>query len=61
MIKHNRIKCLKCGDTIESKHRHDFVWCSCKSCATDGGHDYQRVIGNKEDWENMSEYDEEKE
>ena len=33
----NRIKCLKCGDIIESKHRHDFVWCSCGSCAVDGG------------------------
>lgn len=25
----NRAKCRNCGDIIESKHRHDFVSCSC--------------------------------
>lgn len=39
----NRIKCAKCGDIIESLHRHDFKWCSCRSVAVDGGQDYQRV------------------
>lgn len=38
--KHNRIRCKKCGDVIESKTRHDFVWCKCGACAVDGGHDY---------------------
>ena len=41
-IIHNRIKCKICGDVIESKHRHDFVSCSCGACFTDGGHDYLR-------------------
>jgi len=50
MIKQNRIKCLECGDVIESKHRHDFQTCSCwnnngKGCAVDGGHDYFRRCG----------------
>ena len=39
-IIHNRIKCNKCGDIIESNHRHDFKWCSCGAVAVDGGHDY---------------------
>lgn len=41
-IKHNRIKYLICGDIIESKTVHDFVYCSCKSCFVDGGRDYVR-------------------
>jgi hypothetical protein len=45
------IKCLKCGDIIYSRSHHDFHWCSCKSCAVDGGFDYLKITGNKEDWE----------
>ena len=41
----NRVKCLKCGDIIESKHRHDFVACSCGAIFTDGGTDYIRRGG----------------
>lgn len=36
----NRIKCLKCGNIIESKYRHNFIWCPCGSCAVDGGTSY---------------------
>ena len=54
-IIHNRIKCLKCGDVIESKYRHDYKTCSCGACAVDGGHDYLRRCGNLEDWKDMSE------
>ena len=35
----NAIRCKKCGDIIESKTVHDFKFCSCGSCAVDGGHD----------------------
>lgn len=45
------IKCLKCGDIIYSRSRHDFRWCSCESCAVDGGFDYLKIVGNKENWE----------
>ena len=38
----NAIRCNICGDEIESKHRHDYVQCSCGACAVDGGHDYLR-------------------
>ncbi len=47
----NAIKCLNCGDVIYSRSRHDFHWCSCKSCAVDGGFDYLKIVGNKENWE----------
>jgi ribosomal protein S27AE len=45
----NSAKCKKCGDEIESKHRHDFVSCKCGSIFTDGGKDYFRRGGNPED------------
>ena len=54
-IIHNRIKCLKCGDIIESFSVHDFKYCSCGACAVDGGKDYQRRVGWREDWEELSE------
>ncbi len=51
----NAIRCKKCGEVIESKTVHDFKFCSCGSCAVDGGHDYLRRCGNLEDWEELSE------
>ena len=51
----NAIRCKKCGDVIESKTVHDFKFCSCGSCAVDGGLDYLRRCGNREDWEELSE------
>ena len=50
----NRIMCRKCGDIVESEHRHDFKSCSCGSCSVDGGHDYLRRSGNRKDWQEMS-------
>lgn len=52
----NAIKCLKCGDIIESKYRHDFVQCSCGSCFVDGGLNYCRVGGDLESIEVLTEY-----
>lgn len=54
----NAIKCLKCGDVIESTYRHEMVWCSCGSCAVDGGLDYLRRCGNPDEWKDMSESEE---
>lgn len=51
----NAIRCKKCGDVIESKTVHDFKFCSCGSCAVDGGLDYLRRCGNLGDWEELSE------
>lgn len=51
----NRIKCTKCGDIIESKSVHDFKFCKCRAVAVDGGRNYLRRCGNRDDWEELSE------
>ena len=56
VLTRNKCRCLSCKDIIESKHRHDFVWCSCKSIFTDGGLDYIRRGGNSMLIEDLSEY-----
>jgi predicted house-cleaning noncanonical NTP pyrophosphatase (MazG superfamily) len=38
----NSIRCKRCGDVIESRGVHEMVWCSCHSCAVDGGREYLR-------------------
>lgn len=48
MIYKNKAKCLKCGDIIESKHRHDFVKCKCGAIFLDGGLNYYRAGGDLE-------------
>lgn len=54
VILRNRVKCLRCGDIIESFHRHDFKQCSCKTVAVDGGKDYlKRCFTNECDFEEM--------
>lgn len=55
-IRTNKIKCKKCGDIIESIDVHNFKWCSCKSVAVDGGREYLRRVGNKEDFEELSHF-----
>lgn len=57
-ITRNAIRCKHCGDIIESVHVHDFKFCSCGSCAVDGGHDYlRRYCKNspEDDYEDLSE------
>ena len=46
-----KLRCNKCGDIIESKHRHDMVWCGCGAVAIDGGKDYIKITGNNGDFE----------
>lgn len=42
----NSVKCLECGEILESKHRHQFSMCDCPNeTATDGGNIYQRYMG----------------
>ena len=37
------IKCLQCGEVLESKYTHDFVRCSCSNQTfLDGGDEYCR-------------------
>lgn len=51
----NKIKCINCGDIIESKVPNDFKRCSCGKVAIDGGHDYLKRIGNEDDYIELSE------
>ena len=46
MIIQNAVTCLGCGDFIVSKHRHDFVTCTCGSISVDGGQAYLRRVGS---------------
>jgi len=46
-----KVKCLNCGEIIQSMHRHDFVPCSCwknipdtTGICVDGGADYCRIV-----------------
>lgn len=50
----NAVKCLKCEQVIESKHRHDFKWCKCRAIAVDGGLAYLKRCGDLEDYEELS-------
>ena len=54
----NKIKCINCGDVLESKTPHDFKRCSCGKVAIDGGHEYLKRIGNEEDYIELSEMNE---
>ena len=49
----NRARCKKCNDVIESKYRHDFIWCKCKAIFLDGGNDYFRAGGDLESIERL--------
>lgn len=56
IIKRNAAKCNKCGDIIESTHRHDFKWCSCRTVAVDGGLEYiKRCFKSEGDYTDLSE------
>jgi hypothetical protein len=46
MIIQNAVSCLACGDFIISKHRHDFVTCTCGAVSIDGGQEYLRRVGD---------------
>ena len=46
-----KIKCLKCGDIIESDGHGKWVNCSCNSCYIDETDYYCRVGGNFDEYE----------
>ena len=51
------IYCKKCKETIESKHVHDFKFCSCRAVGIDGGISAgNRILGDLSDMENRSMY-----
>ena len=53
----NKAKCKKCCDIIESKKVNDFKRCICDSIAVDGGHEYIKRIGNKDDIIELSKFE----
>ena len=51
------IQCKKCSETIQSKHVHDFKFCSCGTVGIDGGISAgNRILGHLSDMENRSTY-----
>lgn len=38
----NSLICTNCNTEIVSRHRHDYVRCTCGKCMVDGGLEYQR-------------------
>lgn len=45
---YNALQCLKCGDVVESLHRHHYSHCKCGNISNDGGTDSGRSCGWKE-------------
>jgi len=54
MIVENAVTCKKCDDFIVSKHRHDFVTCSCGAISADGGQEYLKRYGDLEQYLDLS-------
>ena len=54
-IKRNAIRCNKCGEIIESADTHDCKFCRCGAVGVDGGLEYLRRMGKREDWEELAE------
>lgn len=54
----NIIKCVHCGDIIESKHTHDFKWCKCGTVSIDGGLSYTKrsFMNSPNDFIDLSEW-----
>jgi hypothetical protein len=50
------IFCKLCKDTLESKDIYDFKMCSCRSVGIDGGLAENRIIGDRDNYENRSMY-----
>ena len=50
----NKVRCKSCDDIIESKHRHDFVFCKCGKIAVDGGKEYLRRVGDLKNYDDLS-------
>jgi hypothetical protein len=52
----NAIRCRKCNEIIESKSVHHFVQCSCHAVGVDGGLEYDRIMGDSVDYEQLQEW-----
>lgn len=43
-----RVRCVGCGDVIQSEYRHDYRRCKCGATAIDGGDWYTRIAWSNE-------------
>ena len=48
------IFCNTCQKAYYSSTGHDFHYCQCKKVAVDGGREYLKILGNKEDYQTCS-------
>lgn len=46
-----KIKCKRCGETIEGDKKGTYISCFCGKCAIDETEYYYRIIGNFDDYE----------
>lgn len=51
------IECQKCGSRINVDTGYDYIPCACGAIAVDGGPDYCRIIGHKENYKLVSDED----
>lgn len=51
----NRVRCLRCGEVIESKHLTDYKTCQCGAVYVGGGIEKVRQGGEWEFFEQLSE------
>ena len=45
------VRCLKCGSMINTDTDYQYIECACGKIAVDGGKEYYRIIGEKENYE----------
>lgn len=44
-----KVRCLLCGDTLQSTHVHDYRACTCGRVAIDGGAEYCKMTVHMHD------------
>lgn len=54
-----KLKCNKCNDIIEGDKKGTYIECKCGAIAVDETEYYYRIIGNREDFEEITEDDKE--
>lgn len=59
----NRVRCKKCGSIIEYVHPNEYsnpahlFWCDCHSVGLDPSVYLFRILGNPENYEDLSDYE----
>ena len=50
-----KIRCKKCNDIIEGDKKGSFIFCECREIGIDETIWYCRIVGKKEDYEEVRE------